>query len=170
MLRNVAFFCGATVDWMSSLSLGSTSWYMSHFLLCSLKTWNSLKWTSSYLWFLVIRAFRTWCGLFPSGNSLSIGIRGSTSSVRVGSLSRSMYFYIWHGIEALVFSYYWSHDAGLEKMTTSVFTFAIVLDAMLADSRAEKDGEYWSDLVMKGLARVIRECFGLKKKYRYISD
>ncbi len=55
-------------------------------------------------------------------------------------------------------------------MTTSVFTFAIVLDAMLTDSRAEVNEEYGSDVAAKGLDRAIKECFGPKKKYRYIAD
>ncbi len=52
----------------------------------------------------------------------------------------------------------------------SVFTFAIVLDAILADSRAAGDEEYGSDVAVKGLDRSIGECFGSKKKYRYITD
>ena len=55
-------------------------------------------------------------------------------------------------------------------MTTSVFTFAIVLDAMLADLRIEEDEEYGSDMAVKDLDRAIREWFGPKKKYRYIAD
>ena len=55
-------------------------------------------------------------------------------------------------------------------MTTSVFTFAIMLDAMLADSRAEEDKEYGSDVAVKGLDRAIGEYFGPRKKYRYIAD
>ncbi len=55
-------------------------------------------------------------------------------------------------------------------MTMSVFTFAIVLDTILADLRAEEDEEYGSDVAVKGLDRAIREFFGLKKKYRYIAD
>ncbi len=55
-------------------------------------------------------------------------------------------------------------------MTTSVFTFAIVLDAMLADLGTEEDWEYGSDMAVKGLDRAIGECFGPKKKYRYIAD
>ncbi len=55
-------------------------------------------------------------------------------------------------------------------MTTSVFTFAIMLDAMLADSRAVENEEYGSDVAVKGLDSAIGEYFGLKKKYRYISD
>ncbi len=50
-------------------------------------------------------------------------------------------------------------------MTTSVLTFAMVLDAMLADSRAIEHKEYGSDVVVKGLNRAIGECFGLKKEY-----
>ena len=90
--------------------------------------------------------------------------------MRAASLSGSKYFHIWLGTEALVSSYHWSHDAGSERVTTSVFTFAIVLDAILADLRAEEDEEYGSDVAVKGLDRAIRECFGLKKKYRYFSD
>ncbi len=90
--------------------------------------------------------------------------------MRAASLSGSKYFYIWLGTEALVSSYHWSHDAGSERMTTFVFTFIIMLDAMLADSRAVEDGEYGSDVAVKGLDRAIGECFGPRKKYRYIGD
>ncbi len=90
--------------------------------------------------------------------------------MRAASLSGSKYFHIWLGNEALVSSYYWSYDAGSERMTTSVFTFAIVLDAMLADSRAAEDEEYGSDMAVKDLDHAIGECFGPKKKYRYIAD
>ncbi len=55
-------------------------------------------------------------------------------------------------------------------MTISVFTFAIMLDAMLADSRAAADEEYGSDVAMKGLDRAIGECFGPRMKHRYIAD
>ncbi len=55
-------------------------------------------------------------------------------------------------------------------MTTPVFIFAIVLDPMVADLRAEEDEEYGSDLAVKGLDRAIGKCFGPKKKYRYIAD
>ncbi len=48
-------------------------------------------------------------------------------------------------------------------MTTSVLTFAMMLDAMLADSRAAEVEEYGSDVVVKGLDRAIGECFGPKK-------
>ncbi len=85
-------------------------------------------------------------------------------------LSGSKYFHIWLGIEALISSYHWSHYAGSERMKSSVFTFAIGLDAILADLRAEEDEKYRSDVAVKGLDRAIGECFGLKKKYRYISD
>ncbi len=40
-------------------------------------------------------------------------------------------------------------------MTTFVFTCVIMLDAMLADSRAAEDGDYGSDLSVKGLDRAI---------------
>ncbi len=55
-------------------------------------------------------------------------------------------------------------------MTTSVFTFAIILDPMLADSRTGEDQEYGSDMAVKGPDRAIGEWFGPKKKYRYIAD
>lgn len=59
--------------------------------------------------------------------------------MRVASLFRSKYFYIWLNIKALVSLYYWSHDASLEKMTIFVFIFAMVFNAMLADLEAAKD-------------------------------
>ncbi len=55
-------------------------------------------------------------------------------------------------------------------MITSVFTFAIMLDAMLADSRAEEDEEYEFDVAVKGLDPAIGECFGPRMKYRYIAN
>ncbi len=85
-------------------------------------------------------------------------------------LSELKYFHIWLGIEALVSLYYWSHDAVSERMTTSVLTFAIMLDAMLADSRAEEDEEYRFDMAVKSFDRAIGECFGPKKEYGYIAD
>ncbi len=39
----------------------------------------------------------------------------------------------------------------------SVFTFAIVVDSMLADSRAAEDEEYGSDVAVKSLNRAIGE-------------
>ncbi len=90
--------------------------------------------------------------------------------MRAASLSGSKYFHTWLGTEALVSSYYWSHDAGLERMTTSVFTFANMLDAILADSTAAEDEEYGSDVAVKSLDRVIGKCFGPRKEYRYIAD
>ncbi len=48
-------------------------------------------------------------------------------------------------------------------MTTSVLTFAMMLDAMLADSRAAEDEEYGSDVAVKGFDRTIGEWFGPKK-------
>ncbi len=55
-------------------------------------------------------------------------------------------------------------------MTTSVFTFAIMLDARLADLRAAEDEEYGSDMAVKSLGRAIGECFGPRMNYRYIAD
>ena len=55
-------------------------------------------------------------------------------------------------------------------MTTSVFTFTIVLDAILVDSRAAEDEGYGSDVVVKDLDRTIGECFGPNKKCGYIAD
>ncbi len=77
---------------------------------------------------------------------------------------------MWLGSEALISSYDWSHDSASEKMTMSVLTFAITLDAILADSRAAEDEEYRSDSAVKGLDCAIGECFGPKNKYRYIAD
>ncbi len=70
----------------------------------------------------------------------------------------------------MVSSYHWSHDAGSERMTTSVLTFAVMLDAMLADSRAAEEEEYGSDVAVKDFDCAIGECFGLKKQYGYIAD
>ncbi len=83
--------------------------------------------------------------------------------MRAASLSWSKYFHIWLGTEALVSSYHSSHDAGSERMTTSVLTFAMMLGAMLADLRAEEDEEYGSDVAVKGFDRTIGEWFGPKK-------
>ncbi len=55
-------------------------------------------------------------------------------------------------------------------MTSSVLTFAMVLDVILADSRAEENKEYGSDVEVKGFDRAIGECFGPKKEYGYIAD
>ncbi len=55
-------------------------------------------------------------------------------------------------------------------MTTSVFTFTMMLDAILADLRAVEDEEYGFDLAMKGLDYAIKECFGPRKTYGYIAD
>ncbi len=83
--------------------------------------------------------------------------------MRAASLSGSKYFHIWLGTEALVSSYHLSHDAGSERMTTSVLTFAMMLDAMLSDSRAAEEEEYGSDVTVKGFDRAIGEWFGPKK-------
>ena len=45
-----------------------------------------------------------------------------------------------------------------------------MLDAMLADSRAAEDEEYGSDVAVEGFDHAIGECFGPRKKYRYIAD
>ncbi len=87
--------------------------------------------------------------MFPSGSGASTGITGCTGSVRAASLSGSKYFHISLGTEALVSPCHWSHDADSEKMTTSVLTFAMVLDAMLAYSRVVEDEEYRSDVAVK---------------------
>ncbi len=83
--------------------------------------------------------------------------------MRAALLSGSKYFHIWLGTEALVSSYHWSQDACSEWMTTSVLTFAMMLDAILADSRAAENEGYRSDVAVKGLDCAIGECFGPRK-------
>ncbi len=61
--------------------------------------------------------------------------------MREASPSGSNYFHIWLGIKVLLSSHYWSPDAGSERMKTSVLTFAIVFDAMVADSKTVEDEE-----------------------------
>ncbi len=69
--------------------------------------------------------------------------------MRAALLSRSKYFHIWLRTEALISSYHWPHDTGSEGMTTSVLTFVMMLDAILADSREVED-EGW---IYCGLSR-----------------
>lgn len=77
--------------------------------------------------------------MFPSGGGLSTSITGFIGSVKARLVFGLKYFYNWLGTKALISLYHWSHDGGLERMTTFVLTFAIVLYAMLADLKAAEE-------------------------------
>lgn len=46
-------------------------------------------------------------------------------------------------------------------MTTSVLTFAIIFNIILANLRVEKDAKYGANIVVKNLNCAIGEYFGL---------
>ncbi len=48
-------------------------------------------------------------------------------------------------------------------MTKCVLTFAMVVDAILADSNAAEDEEYGSDMAVKDLNRAIGKCLVQRK-------
>ena len=55
-------------------------------------------------------------------------------------------------------------------MITYVLTFAIVLDAILADLKIVEDEKFESDMAVKELDCAKRECFYLPKEYKYIAN
>lgn len=55
-------------------------------------------------------------------------------------------------------------------MTMSILTFAIMLNAILADLKAAENKKYRFDVAVKSLDYAIRKYFISKKKYRYITN
>lgn len=83
--------------------------------------------------------------MFSLRSSLFISIIDSASLIKLALLFRLKYFYIWLGTKTFASLYYWSHNAGWEKIITSALTFAIMLDIILVDLKKAEDKKYKSN-------------------------